>query len=157
MPKQPLGNGYFRKTASQVLLMGMMLYGLEYCPGPFSSAAPAVSPPSHLLSPNLVNEVPKWEKQKTSMLCKHCSASLAYYQHCFSHKSKNPAPHQLLEGESGLYQPDPVQGACFTPVSAGCCYSCGHSTTYPPALGPDALSQAWPQLRIKGFFTQREH
>lgn len=75
-----------------LLLLCMTLYHMDcYLFALFRSAVLGVSSLSPLPTPSLLTVEAEWEKERTLMVCKHCSAigkTLVYYQHCFSHKSK---------------------------------------------------------------------
>lgn len=75
-----------------LLLLCMTLYHMDcYLFALFRSAVLGVSSLSPLPTPSLLTVGAEWEKERTLMVCKHCSAigkTLVYYQHCFSHKSK---------------------------------------------------------------------
>lgn len=136
MSKQSLGNGYFKNTVSQILLMGMMLYGLEYCLGQFSSAAPAVSPPSLLLNPNPMR-YPNGKNRKS-----WCCASTVQHQIKHLHAINtvlvtNPKPSTAPAARRRIRSVTvrPSARSLLYTSSIGCCYTAGHGTRHPSCLG----------------------
>ena len=86
-------------SSPSFLLLSMTSYGMGYPFGQLGSAVPAVSPPNLLPTPSLLTGRAEQQKEKASMLRRHCSATAktrGCCQHCSGQQIQNTGPYGLL-------------------------------------------------------------
>jgi len=96
--------------SSQLYMLSMMLYGMEYAFGQLGSAVPAVSPSQLLVHPQSTCWWGDVRSRKAVTLCKHCSATKK--SPCTINTEpqiQNIAPYKLLCRKSTPSHPKLVQ------------------------------------------------
>lgn len=88
---------------SQLLLLSMPPYLMDYLCGQFGSDVSSLSPPKSLCIPSLLAGGMVWEAEKVLTQYKSCSTVTSlYYQHCF-HQKSTTQPHIRAFEENELY------------------------------------------------------